>query len=268
MHGIISGRSLNPQPSHAVLPYLVKNRRTVITIIGGGGKTSLMYLWAHCLQAAGYSVVTTTTTKLSAANWPGVEFTALSSLIDARSLLSGETNPTLIRTLHTGYLPATDKLEGLPATWIDSLSQEFPKIIFLVEGDGSAGRSLKGHHPHEPVIPESTTLLVPVIGLDVLGKPVSAAHVHRPEVFCHIIGTRLDLPITPADVHNVIFNQAGYLSHAPQGVSIMPFFNKAESGSMWKLGYELAKDVLAANYAGLDRVLIGSIHDNQFSVLS
>ena len=188
MHDPVSLHVAKPQQDHKILSRLINNRHKTITLIGGGGKTGLMYLWARSLQAAGYSVVTTTTTKLSARDCPGIEFCTAASLSDAILLLSGEPDPQQIRTIHSGYLPAVDKLAGLPATWIDILSKEYPQTIFLVEGDGSAGHSVKGHLPHEPVIPETSTLLIPVIGLDVLGKPVSAACVHRPEVFCHVTG--------------------------------------------------------------------------------
>lgn len=267
MHDPVSFHTINPQQGHSVLPGLIINRHKIITLIGGGGKTGLMYLWARSLQAAGYSVVTTTTTKLSARDCPGIEFHTARSLSDAILLLSGEPDPKQIRTIHSGYLPAVDKLAGLPATWIDILSKEYPQTIFLVEGDGAARHSVKGHLPHEPVIPETSTLLIPVIGLDVLGKPVSAACVHRPEVFCHVTGALPGQPITSAEIHKVMFSPSGYLSHVPLGISIIPFLNKAENENTWKLGFELTQGFLAANYAGLNQVLIGSVHADRFMVL-
>ena len=90
MHDPVSFHTINPQQAHSVLPGLIINRHKIITLIGGGGKTGLMYLWARSLQAAGYSVVTTTTTKLSARDCPGIEFCTASSLSDAILLLSGE----------------------------------------------------------------------------------------------------------------------------------------------------------------------------------
>ena len=267
MHAPVSLHAAKPQQDHKILSRLINSRHKIITLIGGGGKTGLMYLWARSLQAAGYSVVTTTTTKLSARDCPGIEFHTAKSLSDAILLLSGESEPKQIRTIHAGYLSAVDKLAGLPATWIDILSKEYPQTIFLVEGDGSAGHSVKGHLPHEPVIPETSTLLIPVIGLDVLGKPVSAACVHRPEVFCHVTGSAAGQPITSAEIHKVMFSPSGYLSHAPQGISIIPFFNKAENENTWKLGLELAQGFLAANCAGLNQVLVGSVHADRFMVL-
>jgi len=267
MHCNTAIHDFNPQPGHAILPGLVNHQNRVVTLIGGGGKTSLMYLWAKFLQAAGRRAITTTTTKLSAAQRSGVDLICADSLDKARQLLSAENRPKRIRAIHGGLLPDTGKVAGLPSEWIDMLSKEFPNTIFFVEGDGSAERSLKGHLPHEPVIPDSTTLLVPVIGLDVIGKPLSEAFVHRSDVFCRIAGAIPGRIVTPAVAANALFNSSGYLSKARRHTTILPFLNKAETRDGWKNGCELAKKILAANYPGLDRVLIGSANHNQFLVL-
>ena len=268
MHCNTAIHDFDPQPGQAILPGLVNHHNRVVTLIGGGGKTSLMYLWAGCLQAAGCSAITSTTTKLSATEREGVDLICTDTLDKARLLLSPANNSKCIRTIHGGVSPDTGKVTGLPSEWIDALSKEFPQTIFLVEGDGSAERSLKGHLPHEPVIPDSTTLLVPVIGLDAIGKPVSEAFVHRADVFCRIAGAIPDQIITPAAVANVLFNHSGYLSKARRRTTILPFLNKAETSGGWKTGCELAQKLLVANYPGLDRVLIGSVNHNRFLVLS
>ena len=258
--------SLHPQAGKDILPKLICSRRRIVTLIGGGGKTSLMYRVARYLQETGCSVITTTTTKLSATARPGVETIPLSSLDDARGLLAKPNTSKLIRTLHAVRLTA-NKLAGIPALWIDKLAQEFPQIYFLVEGDGSAGLSLKGHLPHEPVIPDSTTLLIPVIGLDALGKPLSAAHVHRPELFRQITGASQEAKITSIEVLAALLNDSGYLSRSPRGATILPFLNKAETPELWDLGYDLALQLLVSKHPGLEAVLLGSVHHNRFLVL-
>ena len=257
---------LSPQPSQAILPGLIGSRTRLVAFIGGGGKTGLMYLWARCLKAAGFSVITAATTKLSAAPQPGVDFIHTSKLAAARFFCARIPDSKNIPTLYAGLLTEVNKLEGLPPEWLDKLSQEFPETIFLVEADGSAGRSLKGHGPHEPVIPNSAGLVVPIIGLDSHGQTMSEIVVHRPEIFCRITGAKMGDCLTEAHIASVLLNPAGYLAKAPPGAAILPFLNKAETPAAWEVGRALARTLLAAHYAGLDRILLGSIQQNQFEV--
>jgi len=236
----------------------------VITLIGGGGKTSLMFLWARCLQEQGLSVVTTTTTKLCDETRPGFSFVQPESLDSARTLLINSQRTSEILVLIGESLPAVGKLSGIPADWIDELSREYPSTIFLVEGDGSAGRSLKGHLPYEPVIPACTSLLVPVVGLDILGKPLHPENVHRPEIFAEITGVKPGDSIDKAAVISILLQEKGYLRQAPKSATVLPFFNKAETLPLWKAGRTLAQHLLAAEHPQIQSVLVGSVQHNCF----
>lgn len=58
---------------------------------------------------------------------------------------------------------------GIPREWIDELAIEYPETLFIV-GDGSAGKSIKGHLAHEPVIPSRSSLVIVVVGIDSVGE--------------------------------------------------------------------------------------------------
>ena len=57
----------------------VSRKPQIITLIGGGGKTGLMFLWARYLRELGMSVVTTTTTKLCEETPPVVRIIPVAS---------------------------------------------------------------------------------------------------------------------------------------------------------------------------------------------
>ncbi len=241
----------------------------VITLIGGGGKTSLLELWARCLKENGFSVVATTTTKLCCDESPaGFAWATAESLPAAKAWLQKSIHSTEIITLIGGHLPAERKAFGIPADWIDQLSLDFPDIIFLVEGDGSAGHSLKGHLAHEPVIPASTSLLIPVVGLDVLGQPLNSEQVHRPEVFCEITGAQLGTPIEVSTVLAALLNENGYLRQAPGNAAVLPWLNKLETFHLQKAGLQLSQQLLAARHPQIRSVVAGSVHQNCFVRLS
>ena len=228
-----------------------------------------MHLWARCLKENEIPVVTTTTTKLCSDESPaGFSWATADNLPAAKSWLQKSIHSAEIFTLIGGHLPAERKVFGVPADWIDQLCPDFPDIIFLVEGDGSAGRSLKGHLAHEPVIPASTSLLIPVVGLDVLGQPLNSEQVHRPEVLCEITGAKLGTPIEVSTIIAALLKENGYLRQAPGKAAVLPWFNKLETFHLQKAGLQLPKQLLAAGHPRIRSVVAGSVHKNCFVRLS
>ena len=82
-----------------------------------------------------------------------------------------------------------------------------------------------------PVVPDSTTLLAPVLGLDAIGAEIEARNVHRPELVRHVLG----LPqagsarLTPAQAAQLLMHADGGAKAMPAAASFMPMLNKADS---------------------------------------
>lgn len=239
-------------------------RAPVVTLIGGGGKTGLMLHWARCLHEAGVPVVTATTTRLSAEPVQGFLPVQPSCPDDAERMVAAWHDRPDILMLTGPFQAASGKWSGVPADWFTPLCRIFPDTVFLVEGDGSAGRSLKGHLPYEPVVPQSTSLVIPVVGLDILGKTLNADSVHRPDVLARITGLRQGQEIGPAAVVAALLGECGYLAKVPDSAAILPFFNKAESLRLQMAGLRLARSVLADGRPRIGAVLVGSVHQRCF----
>ncbi len=133
----------------------------ITAIIGGGGKTTLMWLLANRLAEQGRSVLVTTTTHLA---WPPPNGIPLHNPTTAEALDALAENG---RLLLAGFSCGNGKMRGT-AVPLTSLSR-FDHI--LCEADGSNRRPLKLHREDEPVIPEGTGLVIQVAGLSALGKP-------------------------------------------------------------------------------------------------
>ena len=236
----------------------------IISLTGGGGKTSLMLLWAACLHASGYSVVTTTTTKLADQLYAGCRIAPVATLAAAVSAVAESMGQDQSILLVSNQHTVSGKLSGIASEWIDTLSEQFPDTFFLVEADGSAGRSVKGYQSYEPVIPSRTALLVPVIGLDALGQPLNAEQVHRPELFCRISGSEPDLPISAAAITSALLHADGYLHNAPPLSVVLPLLNKMETRQQYRQCRELAALILAANHRQICGVLAGSVQKDCF----
>ena len=143
--------------------------REIISLAGGGGKTTLMFALGRELSADHKGVLLTTTTKI----WdpePSPEFSLfLSKDLKGLKQWVGE------NLGRGGYLVAAQeklnngKLAGIPPFWVDELLSIKDLSYVVVEADGAAGRPLKAPREGEPVLPQATTLLIPVMGIDALG---------------------------------------------------------------------------------------------------
>lgn len=240
------------------------NQPRVFSLIGGGGKTSLMFHWAACLLNAGIAVVSATTTKLAATPQAGVCFCPVDSLSAATRVIAQSKSQRSVLCLVRGLSASPGKFEGLDPLWIDELARQLPDTFFLVEADGSAGRSLKGHLPYEPVIPASSSLVVPVFGLDCLGQKIDGESVHRPERLRQIIGigeTPAEILITPELLVSVLYTKGGYLEKAPKDAFVLPYLNKLENRESYRQARQISDLIVAAQEPRIAAVLGGSIRN-------
>lgn len=166
------------------LAELLQIRPGVTAIIGGGGKTTLLYALARALQPSGRVIVCTTTRILRPSHLPCV----LDGGEDAlRAAL--EKSPVVC----AGARAESGKLK-MPEVCFDALLRLADYII--VEADGSKGLPMKAHAAHEPVIPPQANQTICVVGASGFGKPARQA-AHRPELYCARLGVALDTPVTP-----------------------------------------------------------------------
>ena len=94
------------------------------------------------------------------------------------------------------------------------------------------------------MIPVETTLVVPLVGADVFGKPLDADHVHRPEIISALSGAPLGTPITPEIVARVLIHPEGGRKGVPSGARVVVLINKVESLADRKPVHEAAEHLL------------------------
>ncbi len=227
----------------------------VIALVGAGGKTTLMFRLAQELTDGGWRVITTTTTKIRPPH-PGqtqqliVESDAMLGLRKVTEALKHRRHVTLA----SRRLDGEDKLEGIPSQWVPGLKLVADTV--LIEADGAKGHSLKAPAIYEPVIPSATTMLLPVVGMDVVGLSLCAGSVHRPELVARVTELALGDPITPGAVGRLITHQQGGLKGLPEGCRVLPVLNKVEDDLSLENARTIAVSVKA--HADVDRVLITS----------
>ncbi len=231
----------------------------VINLVGGGGKTTLMFSLALEMVAHGERVITTTTTKIFLPDPPVAPVVLLGSDPDrARESLRRQLQTTNHVIVALANLP-NNKLAGIGPEVVDEFAREGIADYILVEADGSAGRSLKAHADHEPVISPAADLVVMVIGIDCVGALLDDRTVHRAALFAHRIGRPTDSTITVRDVAAIVHHRDGYLAKIPTSARVVILLTKVSA--------ETEPDAIKCAHAlyradsgqRLDRVVLGSV---------
>lgn len=231
----------------------------IITIIGGGGKTSLLYYLIALLQGHGVASIGTTTTKMSRRCSQG-RFIEIRNVAAAQQVVKEVSKIAEPITLVMGPDPHDpEKMQGLPAPWVKQLAARDTDVVFIVEGDGSAGKSLKGHLAHDPVIPDTSAIVVIVIGIDSLGVTLHDDHVHRAERVGELLGKQLGDAVTMEMVAQLLFHPQGYLHNCPGQSEIILFINKVESPTEKMQAKKLARQLLTYQHPQVKGVMIGSV---------
>jgi molybdenum cofactor cytidylyltransferase len=220
----------------------------LVAIVGGGGKSSLMFALAS--QLTGRGVMTTTTRIFSEQMSSAAEVCTLADA-DWRARLDAFESGLLV----------VGRVEGERAVGVPSeLPAEMlahPRVDWVVvEADGSRMLPVKAPAAHEPVIPVGTTLLVPVVGIDALLKPI-AEIAHRPERVCAITGLAPEDSLTPTALAGLITAREGGLKSAALAGRVAVLINKVESAAECALAREVAGPILSD--PTVERVAIGAL---------
>ena len=205
-------------------------------LLGGGGKTTLMYTLARELRDRGTVLLCTSTKIRRPADLPVLEDP---STEEVRAALAKD------RVICLGTPASEGKLSApaLPFARLEELAD-----FVLVEADGARGLPVKAHAAWEPVIPENACRSVYVVGADCFGRPIGEI-CHRPERFAALAEAAEADPVTPERLARVIRTE-GYgniiyvnktetardLEHARALAALLPV--PAVAGSLWRGEYQ------------------------------
>jgi molybdenum cofactor cytidylyltransferase len=232
----------------------------MVAFTGAGGKTSALLRLGRELAAEGWRVIGTTTTRIGAEE--------LLSFPARLAIRAGNLRPEAIsRTLSEhGFVflyerIAGDKVIGIGPGVVDSLLDAVDSDAILVEADGARRLPFKAPHAHEPVVPTATTVLVPVVGIDVVGQPLDAEHVYNPDAmiaqYGYAEGERIKWPW----VASVLRDPTLGLKGLPERARAVALINKVPaSGLPRNLAGLIAR--LALRELRLEAVATGAVQNN------
>lgn len=170
----------------------VRNRQangTIWSIIGGGGKTTLLRSLADELVAEGKTVIFATTTHF-------LPFSGIDTVVSADEFeVARQVKAQRVICVGTPAHEARNAGKLAPSRIAPQVLAGLADFV-LVEADGSKHLPVKAHSDREPVIPDGSDLTIMVIGASAFGRPV-AKTVHRAELFCENSGCEQNDVVTP-----------------------------------------------------------------------
>lgn len=212
-------------------------------IIGGGGKSSLMYALAEELKERG-SVIVTTSTKIRVPEHlpvldpetPAALAAALAAasplcLGSSRSLTNADDPPHTSGRLLSAPAASQETAGKLAAPTLPFAALVKAADYVLVEADGSRGLPAKAHAPWEPVIPAACGRVILVLGADAFGRPIREL-CHRPELYAERAEVPAEASLTPALAARVI---------RKEGYGNIVYVNKCETPAAWEGAAALAR---------------------------
>ena len=236
---------------------LCPEQRGVLSLVGAGGKTSLLFHLAHGLARSGKRVLTTTTTKVFVPTPDQSQMVIIHA--EPQTLLRQATGCLQTTTHITAAAHTLDngKIQGFAPETIGLFHQSGLFDWILVEADGANRRPLKAPADHEPVIPSGTTVLVAIAGLDVLGDALSEEHVFRAALAAPLMGLVLGEIITEVALSRLFVHPSGSFKGAPPLARRFIFLNKADSPERCESGSRVAEHLSQQALPPAETLIIG-----------
>lgn len=230
--------------------------KEAISLVGAGGKTTLLYALGREISASRSGTILTTTTKIFEPAPSRSLLRFLSPELDALKTWVAEhagCHQSLL--IARGRLPE-GKLAGIPPGWVDELITMDGVSAIVAEADGAAGRPLKAPRDGEPVLPDSTTLLIPVMGIDGLGCPLGEETVFRSAIASRLLGLPPGSTVTEEAAARLMLE---LIKHAPAGACIVPLINKVDLPGGHEKAEKLARAILSLGRPGIRSVVLGQL---------
>jgi probable selenium-dependent hydroxylase accessory protein YqeC len=233
---------------------------TLVNLVGGGGKTTLIdkLLDEYCSKGP---VVSTTTTRIHPPD-PTGRFVVISgeNLVLLRQIvtqISCNCPDRPYKMVVARHFMSPNLLRGVPPDFADGLDRNlFP--ILLNEADGAASFSLKLPKESEPVLMNNAEYLVPVIGLDCLYQLLGPEVIFRWQDLAERFSLQAGERITPELAAGILMHAQGVCKAWKPGVAIIPYINKVDSVEMDSSAKDLAHAILHNGNFPVDHVVWGS----------
>lgn len=172
-------------------------KKHTICLVGGGGKTTVMYELAAMWAACGRRVLVLTSTHILRP----VDGSFAADAAAVHSLWQ-QGRYAVIGTPE----PATGKLTAPPQDLYEA--RHLQADVILCEADGSKHHPCKAPAAHEPVLLPDSDIVLAVAGTDALGRPLAQA-CQRPQLSAELLNCSLDSVIDEQTLAALLLSEQG-----------------------------------------------------------
>lgn len=183
--------------AHCPFDFFSDGKKHNICLVGGGGKTTVMYELATAWAACGRKVLVLTSTHIlcPADGSFAADAAAVHNLWQqGRYVVIGTPEP------------ATGKLTAPPQDLYEALQPQAD--VILCEADGSRHHPCKAPAEHEPVLLPDSDIVLAVAGMDALGYSLAQA-CQRPQLAAELLGCSLDSVIDEQMLAALLLSEQG-----------------------------------------------------------
>ena len=183
--------------AHCPFDFFSDGKKHTICLVGGGGKTTVMYELAAALAACGSKVLMLTSTHIlqPADGSFAADAAAVHNLWQQRRYA----------VIGTPEL-STGKLTAPPQDLYEAL--QLQADVILCEADGSRHHPCKVPAEYEPVLLPDSDIVLAVAGMDALGRPLAQA-CQRPQLAAELLGCSLDSVIDVQMLTALLLSEQG-----------------------------------------------------------
>jgi probable selenium-dependent hydroxylase accessory protein YqeC len=188
-----------------------------VSIMGAGGKSTLMNRLAGELIVRGCTVVLSSTTNYHRPHSLQSEQILLTREVPEWPEKLGALARRWNRLLVLHHDLGDGMVKGIDVAAVRTIHERVPDAIVIVKTDGARKRWFKAPNQSEPVIPSWSQVCITVVNSEILGQSLTDALVHRPERVAELTDLNLEDPITPQAVGTVLTHPDTYAAKIPSG---------------------------------------------------
>lgn len=183
--------------AHCPFDFFTDGKKHTICLVGGGGKTTVMYELAAAWAACGRKVLVLTSTHIlcPADGSFAADVPAVKNLWQQGSYA----------VIGTPEL-ATSKLTAPPQDLYEALKLQAD--VILCEADGSRHHPCKVPAEYEPVLLPDSDIVLAVAGMDALGRSLAQA-CQRSQLAAELLGCSLDSVIDAQMLASLLLSEQG-----------------------------------------------------------